>query len=591
MLPSCFSCFGSGLLPSEHFECSREELKQVYDKSISLNNGRLIVSGIFARADTRNNNKRVYPKRILKREVAKFEAEHIKKGTALGELDHPNYQSRYFKCLNLPNVSHQVLDVRWKKDQLWGTIEILPTPSGLLLWELYSQGIRLGVSSRGWASLRADPKQKCIVVEEDFELITFDFVTEPSTKGAFLTPLRKPYRCNIPNQSRYVHIAHLGYGVVSMKNITKLPDPSVLVLRVGELKHMHQVQPDANFLSAPSTAATTGGPVAAKGIDKLLLYSHYIVHQEDSFLDREANFRDYRAHLAMFATRAHLADQQIGKIDINAVILQELAKDNPAVPGKPAHTDASENSSSGSTLGNTSCKDVEGLGCKTTLNPEPTSESPNDLESWYMHPNAMCLTPRTPPIAESSRRGPPTPNSEEAGAIPQAVATLCPNIKRPEGQDSSRNSFVTSSDITVAGQHKQTPRLSPSGSQSIPPQPAAALRTVPVDMKLKAAKPSSATGKATFASGPPNTQPTSSAAMAAAAAVGPGVDVSQVVAEFDKIKKTLAAFADKYQQYQGQVHTQVFKVKTFNSNKWRASVDSGKQKNTPNAQAIPVRSS
>jgi hypothetical protein len=96
-------------------------------------------AGIFARADTKNNNKRVYPKYILKREVAKYEAAHILRGTALGELDHPNYASQYFKCLNLPNVSHQVLDVEWKGDQLWGTIEILQTPSGLLLWELYSQ--------------------------------------------------------------------------------------------------------------------------------------------------------------------------------------------------------------------------------------------------------------------------------------------------------------------------------------------------------------------------------------------------------------------------------------------------------------------
>ena len=63
-----------------------------------------------------------------------------------------------------------------------GSIEILPTPSGLLLWELYSQGIRLGVSSRGWASLRADPKTpELLFVDDDFELITFDFVTEPST--------------------------------------------------------------------------------------------------------------------------------------------------------------------------------------------------------------------------------------------------------------------------------------------------------------------------------------------------------------------------------------------------------------------------
>jgi hypothetical protein len=81
----------------------------------------------------------VYPKSILQREVARFKQEHVQKGTALGELNHPSYFSSYFRHLNLPNVSHQVLDLRWRGPELWGTLEVLPTPAGLLLSELYSK--------------------------------------------------------------------------------------------------------------------------------------------------------------------------------------------------------------------------------------------------------------------------------------------------------------------------------------------------------------------------------------------------------------------------------------------------------------------
>jgi hypothetical protein len=97
------------------------------------------VAGLFARADARNTNGRVYPARILRREVRRFRASHVRRGTALGELNHPSYYSAWFRSLNLPNVSHQVLELRWRGRELWGTIEVLPTPAGLLLSELYSK--------------------------------------------------------------------------------------------------------------------------------------------------------------------------------------------------------------------------------------------------------------------------------------------------------------------------------------------------------------------------------------------------------------------------------------------------------------------
>ena len=84
----------------------------------------------------------MYPKAILQREVSRFKEQHVRKGTALGELNHPSYFSSYFRALNLPNISHQVLDLRWRGPELWGTLEILPTPAGLLLSELYSKARR-----------------------------------------------------------------------------------------------------------------------------------------------------------------------------------------------------------------------------------------------------------------------------------------------------------------------------------------------------------------------------------------------------------------------------------------------------------------
>lgn len=99
----------------------------------------MCTAGLFARADCQNTNGRVYPKSILQREVARFKQQHVQKGTALGELNHPSYFSSYFRHLNLPNVSHQVLDLRWRGPELWGTLEVLPSPAGLLLSELYSK--------------------------------------------------------------------------------------------------------------------------------------------------------------------------------------------------------------------------------------------------------------------------------------------------------------------------------------------------------------------------------------------------------------------------------------------------------------------
>ena len=148
----------------------------------SNNDGKLIVSGVLQRAEAKNQNGRVYPKEILKREVAKYKQTQVKENRALGELDHPDSS-----VINLRNVCHNVLDVNWDGDDVVGRVEILPTPSGNILRNLLQAGIRLGISSRGLGSVK-EINETTVEVQDDFELIGWDFVSNPSTQGAFMYP-------------------------------------------------------------------------------------------------------------------------------------------------------------------------------------------------------------------------------------------------------------------------------------------------------------------------------------------------------------------------------------------------------------------
>lgn len=146
--------------------------------------GRTLVQGVLQRAGSENQNGRVYPKLILTREAKKYE-QLIKERRALGELDHPDSS-----VINLKNVSHNIREIHWEGDDLVGTVEILPTPSGNILKELLRAGILLGISSRGMGSTRQLDGNK-VEVQEDFELIGWDFVSNPSTHGAFMTPMNE----------------------------------------------------------------------------------------------------------------------------------------------------------------------------------------------------------------------------------------------------------------------------------------------------------------------------------------------------------------------------------------------------------------
>ena len=156
---------------------------QAITEALNTENGNLIVEGRLQTAETKNGNGRYYPREILEREVKNYIDGPIKENRALGELDHPDSS-----IINLKNVSHNIKNIRWDGDDVVGTIEILPTPSGNILTELFRNGITVGVSSRGMGSLQPD-SNGVQEVQDDFELLCWDFVSTPSTPGAYVHPI------------------------------------------------------------------------------------------------------------------------------------------------------------------------------------------------------------------------------------------------------------------------------------------------------------------------------------------------------------------------------------------------------------------
>jgi hypothetical protein len=145
--------------------------------------GGFVVQGVLQRAGAKNQNGRIYPKSILERECQRYQTEYINQHRALGELDHPESS-----VVNLNNVSHNVLKIWWNGNDLHGAVQILDTPSGKILKELFKAGITLGISSRGLGSVKELRNEGTVEVQEDFELICWDFVSNPSTQGAFMRP-------------------------------------------------------------------------------------------------------------------------------------------------------------------------------------------------------------------------------------------------------------------------------------------------------------------------------------------------------------------------------------------------------------------
>ena len=174
------------------FEVKPEQINE----SLKENDGKLIVRGVLQRAEAKNQNGRVYPRDILHREAKKYAKEFIKERRAMGELDHPESS-----VVNLQNVSHNVREMHWEGDNLLGTVEVLGTPSGNILKELFKSGIKLGISSRGMGSVETvmeDSGDQVTQVQPDFELIAFDFVSNPSKHGAFMHPMNESVDKNQP---------------------------------------------------------------------------------------------------------------------------------------------------------------------------------------------------------------------------------------------------------------------------------------------------------------------------------------------------------------------------------------------------------
>ena len=155
--------------------------KRLVEASIKENKS-LVVKGVIQRAEAKNQNGRIYPREILEREINKYAEGPIKERRALGELDHPESS-----VINLQNVSHNVTKVKMVGDDVYGEVEILSTPAGNILKELFRNGITVGISSRGMGSVQENGNGT-VEVQDDFELLCFDFVSTPSTHGAFMKP-------------------------------------------------------------------------------------------------------------------------------------------------------------------------------------------------------------------------------------------------------------------------------------------------------------------------------------------------------------------------------------------------------------------
>ena len=148
-------------------------------KPSNSSDGIVTMKGVIQKAQQPNANNRIYPRPILEREDAKYQ-ELIKERRSLGELDHPDSP-----IVQLENVSHLLTETKWDGDDLVGTVEVLDTPKGQILEKLINRDIKLGISSRGLGST-SRTNEGYDMVEDDFSLVCYDMVSNPSTSGAYM---------------------------------------------------------------------------------------------------------------------------------------------------------------------------------------------------------------------------------------------------------------------------------------------------------------------------------------------------------------------------------------------------------------------
>jgi hypothetical protein len=163
----------------------REFVTLDYDKALikeAKEKGEPVVlkKALLQKCDEQNQNGRIYPRKILEREVSRY-MDVVRDNRATGQADHPDSS-----VVELKDVSHIIRDIWWEGPAVWGTIQILDTPAGNIIQQLLSAGIRLGVSSRGIGETIKDEATGAEIVDESFQLICWDIVSEPSTRGAFI---------------------------------------------------------------------------------------------------------------------------------------------------------------------------------------------------------------------------------------------------------------------------------------------------------------------------------------------------------------------------------------------------------------------
>jgi len=187
------------MLLTEHipFTVDREIIEE------SINSSKpLVVTGVIQRAEAKNQNGRIYPREILEREIENYINGPVKERRALGELDHPESS-----VINLQNASHNITKVYWNGDDVMGEVEILSTPSGNILKELFRNGITVGISSRGMGSVKDNMSEGTVEVQDDFELLCWDFVSTPSNPDSFMHLVKEGIE--VPNTNSYKKVNNI----------------------------------------------------------------------------------------------------------------------------------------------------------------------------------------------------------------------------------------------------------------------------------------------------------------------------------------------------------------------------------------------
>ncbi len=160
----------------------REEIESV-EFLVENRNGKksMYIEGVFLQGDIKNRNGRMYPMETLRKEVGRYNENHVQSGRALGELGHPDTPT-----VNLDRVSHKIVSLKESGANFIGKAKILGTPMGKIASSLIDEGVKLGVSSRGIGSLRPT-REGVNVVGDDFMLATAaDIVADPSAPDAFV---------------------------------------------------------------------------------------------------------------------------------------------------------------------------------------------------------------------------------------------------------------------------------------------------------------------------------------------------------------------------------------------------------------------